>query len=429
MRILCAGANHKTAPIGLRERLAFAPAAARSALAALREAYAEAEFVIVSTCNRSEIYVARPVHGHPREAQLRAFFGQFHRLGRDEYDAALYVHHDADAVRHLFEVAAGLDSLVPGEDQILAQLKDAHRLAGGLAAAGGRLGELFQLAFGVGRQARTRTAIASGRVSVASVAADFATQAFADFSGRCVLSVGAGKMNELMLRGLGRLGAGRILVANRSPDRAAELAGRCGGEVVPFEKLAHALAEADVVVCSTGSAEPVVTLARAEAAMARRPERRMLIIDIAVPRDVHPAVGRLAGVALYNIDDLQAVVERNIHLRAAEIDACRQIIDAHVADYFHRLHVREVVPTVEALYRQMRRIADEELSAVRNKLTGRDEPDERILRGAFHRALRRILHTPIANLRSAAGSEGARQQAAALRKLFDLSPDAEPPER
>ncbi len=420
MRVLCVGANHKTAPIALRERLAFDPLSARMALERLRDAYANSEFAIVSTCNRSEIYLARPLHSHPREEEVRSFFGAFHGLRREEYDSALYVHCDAEAVRHLFEVASGLDSLVPGEDQIRAQLKEAHRLARQLGAAGARLTELFQLSLAVAKEVRTKTRITEGKVSVASVAADFATRAFADFAGRCVLSVGAGKMNELMLRGLAKLGAGRILIANRSPEHAQELAARCGGQVVPFQRLTDGLAEADVALCSTGSSDPIITVARAKAALARRPGRPLLIIDIAVPRDVAAGVGKLPNVALHNIDDLKAVVEENIHHRAAEIDACRKIIDAQVKDYFHRLHVREVVPAVEALYRRMRRIADEELSAVRGKLTGGNS-DDQILRTAFHRALRRILHTPISNLRAAAGSEAAQQQAAALRKLFGLS--------
>jgi len=427
MRILCVGANHKTAPLALREKLTFDPAAARSALETLRDRYADGEFAIVSTCNRSEAYVARPIHGHPREEELRAFFGQFHGLSRDEYDDALYVHRDAEAARHLFTVAVGLDSLVPGEEQILAQLKEAHRLAEEASAGGGRLSELFQLAFSVAREARTKTRIASGRVSVASVAVGRVREAFADFSDKCVLSVGAGKMNEGMLQGLRRLGAGRMLVANRSPGRAAEVAGRCGGEVLPLAALAEGLIQADVVVCSTGATEPIVTFSRTQAAMARRPDRPMLIIDIAVPRDVSPEVGELPGVSLYNIDDLKTVVEKNIRLRTADIDACRKIIDAEVDAYLHRLHVREVVPTVESLYRQMRRLADEELSAAAHKLTGRPERDQQIIRRAVHRALRRILHTPIASLRAGAGGEAARQRAAALRKLFNLPEKGEPP--
>ena len=423
MRILCVGVNHKTAPVSLRERLVFSPAAAAAAMQTLRDRYGDAQFVIVSTCNRSEVYVARPVHGHPRAEQVRAAFGEFQSLPPEQYDGALYVRTDADAVEHLFNVAAGLDSLVPGEEQIASQLKKAYRLAADVGATGSGLNELFQLAFNVAKHVRTGTRIAAGKVSVASVALELARETFADLSGKCVLGVGAGKMNSLMLKGLRRAGAGAILVANRSAERAAELADECGGEVTAFEKLPEALAAADLVLCSTAADEPILTVSMVRSALDGRAGREMLIIDIAVPRDVHPDVASLEGVRLFNIDDLTAVVEKNIHRRNGEIDACREIIARHVAEYFHSLHVREVAPTIEALYLRLRAIGDEELAAVKNKLTGDADADEKLLRGAFHRALRRALHVPITQLRAGAGTEVARQQAATLRKLFDLPLD------
>jgi len=420
MRILCVGASHKTAPVPLRERLAFSPPAARAALETLRDRYGAAAFVILSTCNRSELYVIRPLHARPREEEIRAFFGAFHDVPRADYDGALYVHADAEAVRHLFAVAAGLDSLVPGEDQILAQVKQAYQLAQSVNAAGPELNELFQLALSVAKEVRSATRIATGKVSVASVAVDCAKEVLNDLTDKCALSVGAGKMNLLMLRGFRRLGVGRILVANRSLARAAELAGQCDGQAVPFESVAAALSEADLVVCSTAASGAIITAADVRAAMAQRPRRRMLILDIAVPRDVEEQAGQVSGAALYNIDDLRAVVEKNIRLRSAEIDAGRAIVERRTADYFERLHVREVAPTIDSLYRQMRAIADEELAAARKKLTGDPRANEQVLRRAFHRALRRMLHKPLTHLRAAAGTETARQHAAMLRKLFDL---------
>ncbi len=426
MRILCVGMNHKTAPVALRERLAFDDPQARLALETLRGRHHGAEFVILSTCNRCEIYLARPLHARPREEDVRAFFGEFHRLGRQQYDGSLYVHADAEAVRHLFAVAAGLDSLVVGEDQILAQVKAAYRLAGSASAAGGALSELFQLAFNAAKEVRSRTRIGAGKVSVASVAVDFAREALCDLAGKCVLSVGAGKMSLLMLRNLRRLGAGPILVANRSPDRAAELAGESGGEVVDFARLAGALARADMVVCSTAASDPVITAAQVASAMAGRGDRPMLVLDIAVPRDVEARAGEVAGVSLYNIDDLRTVVERNLKLRSAEVDAGREIIDFAVAEYFHRRHVREVAPAIESLYQHMRRLADEELAAASNKLTGDPAADAKLMRAAFHRALRRILHAPVSDLRAHAGTEAARQHAAILRRLFGLDQEDRP---
>jgi len=423
MRLLCVGLNHKTAPVALRERLAFDAPAARDALEMLRDRYPQAAFVILSTCNRCELYVIRPLHERPREEDIRAFFGAARGVDRAEYDGALYVHADTEAVRHLFTVAAGLDSLVPGEDQILAQVKAAYAAAQSAQTTAAEMHELFQRTFQVAKEVRTTTAVAVGKVSAASVAADLAGGHLSDAGGKTVLSLGAGKMNALMLRDLRARGIGRILVANRTADRAEEVARACGGQAVPFDQLVGALADADVVVCSTGAAGPVIMASGLAGVMAQRPDRPMVIVDIAVPRDVDPAAGQLPGVTLLNIDDLQAVVEKNLSRRRGELDAGRDIIDRRTDEYFRRLHVREVAPTIEALYRRMRAIADEELAAARPKLTGDRQADERVVRRAFHRALQRMLHKPVTTLRAAAGAEVAREHAAILRKLFDLAPD------
>ncbi len=423
MRILCVGASHKTAPVAVREKLVFDSSAARDALLVLQEQYPQGEFIILSTCNRSEIFVARPLHGEPKEESLRAFFGSFHGLSPDQYEDSLYLLSDSEAVRHLFNVACGLDSMVTGDDQILAQMKDAFRLAQENQTCRSRLVELFQSAFTVAKEVRRETQVSAGRSSAASVAVSMAQEALTDLSNCTALSVGAGKMNELMLKGLVRAGVGRIIITNRSPEHARELAESCSGQVMPFGELVGALAQADVVVCSTASPDPVITQAKLRAAMAQRPDRPMLLIDIAVPRDVEPQANEIPGVTLYNIDDLKAVVEKTVSLRDGQVEACREIIDAHVGRYFHKLHIREVVPALESLYYIMRNIADEELSRVANKLTGESEQDQAVFRRALHRTLRRILHRPIINLRSAAGTQIAREHAVMLRRLFNLQAD------
>jgi glutamyl-tRNA reductase len=426
-QLLCLGLNHKTAPVALRERLAFDEPAARSGLELLRDRYPQAEFVILSTCNRSEIYAHLPPQGPCQEEQLRAFLGTFHHVPRDQYDSSLYALSGAEGLRHLFSVACGLDSLVIGEDQVLGQLKEALRLARSLSAAGAGLEEVFQLAFNVAKHARRQTCIATGKVSVPSVAVELARECCGDLSDKCALSVGAGKMNAMALRLLRLAGVGQVLVCNRSAGRAEELAAACAGQAVPFEQLTQALARADVAVCSTSASDPVITASQVRAALARRPGRTLLVIDIAVPRDVEEAAGRLPGVRLYNIDDLRAVVEKNISLRTGQIDACAMIIDQHVREYFHRLHVRRVAPAIEDLYQRMRAIGDEEIAAARNRLTGDPAEDHQVMRHAFHRALRRILHVPMSNLRAAAGTDQARQLAAALLKLFNLNRPGQPP--
>jgi glutamyl-tRNA reductase len=420
-RLLCLGCSHKTALVEMRERLVFDPAQCRLALEQLHEAYSDCEAMILSTCNRMELYVLRGLHARPREDDLRDFLSKFHHLPRELYEGSLYGLADEQAVRQIFSVAAGLDSLVPGEDQILAQVKSALAIAQKAGSAGAGLTELLDFAFNVAKHVRSETPLGVGRVSIASVAADLAASTFGELAGKTVLSVGAGKMNSLMLRRLKRLGAGKVLVANRSPQRAAELAGQCGGEVLPWQDLCQALPQADLVICSTGSSEPVLSAAKVAKALAGRPPGKgLLIIDIAMPRDVEEGVGKLAGVTLYNIDDLKAVVEKSLTARLAGLEPARQIVQRHVQEYFHRLHVREVAPVVENLYQLMRDAADKEIQQVISRLDGDPQASGKLIRQAIHRALRQVLHRPIIHLRDEAGSQSARQQADILRRLFDL---------
>lgn len=422
MRILCVGINHKTADLAIRERLAFDEQDARRAMRMLRQEYAQAEFVILGTCNRSELYCARPVHGHPRESEFAEFLGRFHNLPHSAYMDNLYAFTDAEAVRHLFRVASGLDSMVLGENQILSQVKSAYTIACEEGATGRVFNPLFQLSLNVAKHVQGETDIAAGRVSVAGVAIDFAAQTLGDLSNARVLNVGAGKMNALMLRRLGELGCQRFVVVNRSPEHARELADRFGGQAAAMSELADHLAEADVVVTSTGSPEPIITRAMVQAAQARRQHRPLLIVDIAVPRDVACEVGSVEGVRLYNIDDLSRAVETSVHLRRGQLDRCETIIEEHVREFTESMAAREVTPTIQALRRHILAIAEEELASAVHKLSAHDDApeDERILKRVLHRVVQRILHKPAENLRRHSGTESARMHAAALRKLFDL---------
>jgi glutamyl-tRNA reductase len=416
--------SHKTADVALREKLAFDPSQVQRALAALVRRWKTCEFLILSTCNRTELYAARPVHDHPREEEIRHWLGEFHGLVRNEFEGSLYALADADAVGHLFAVVAGMDSLVPGEEQIAAQFKEAYGQAVAAGAAGTVMNELAQAAAHAAKNIRTETGINEGKVSVASVAVDCIAQAFASLADKCVLNIGAGKMNELMLRHLLDLRPGRILVSNRSPAAADRMARLCGGEVVDFASLATRLTEADVVLTSTSSDSPILTFQMVKAAQARRQGRAMLIIDIAVPRDVEPAAGRLGNVSLHNIDDLERIVKTTMRSRRDHRRAAEAIARKHVQDFLAGLNVRAVAPTIRALYRRMQSIAAEELDGARRKLSTHEdaEQDAQILQRALHRTIRRILHPCAANLRRAAGSDAARAHIAALKKLFDLEP-------
>ena len=422
MRILCTGISHKTADVALRERFALTAGALASAMDDFRRRWSDAEVLLVSTCNRTEAYTARPVHGHPREDELRSWFGGLGGPAAARAEKAIYTLGDAPAVRHLFEVAAGLDSLVPGEAQIVSQLKDAYAAAVKKRTARTVLNALVQTALHTAKHVRRETTIGAGRVSVASAAIDCAVGRLKALEGKCVLNIGAGKMNELMLDRLRQLGAGSVLVANRTPGRARQLASRCGGKAVALASIGRRLAEADVVLTSTASQRPILTRKMIAAAQKKRNGAPLLIVDIAVPRDVESGAGELENVFLYNIDDLESVVRATIRTRRGQRSAANKIIARHVSEFLGGLNVRQVAPTIDALYAYARGIADEELAAARNKLTTHNDSreDAEILRRALHRTIRRIMHPAARTLRDAAGTDAARAQIAAIRKLFGL---------
>ncbi|MCE5327740.1 MAG: glutamyl-tRNA reductase [Planctomycetaceae bacterium] len=422
MRILCVGASHKTAALSMRERLSFDCAKASLALSQLARRWPAAEFLLLSTCNRVELYVARPLHSLPSVQDLVEWLGEFHRVQPESFSGETYSLADAEALAHLLGVAAGLDSLVPGEDQIVAQVKEACRLADAAGAARSIMKELVEAALHTAKHVRSETGVAAGKVSVASVAVDLIRQGHPAMQETCVLGIGAGEMSTLMLKHLAKLGCRRILVANRSFDRAAALARLCGGTSVSLEDLGEHLAAADIVVTSTGSSEPIISRAMVEAAQKRRGGKGLLIVDIAVPRDVHPDAGRVDNVTLYNIDGLEQTVRRTITLRQDEQERAGKIIDQHVAELTERLHVRKVSPTIDALYKRLERIASEELASARNKLSSHADAadDEAVIQRALHRAIRRILHDPASRLRQDPDSVRTQELTDAVRELFGL---------
>ena len=427
MRILCIGTNHKSADVAVRERLSFDADQRREALRDLHGRWPDAEFAVLSTCNRTEVYTARPLHGHPRLDELSDWLLAFHSLTPGEYAERLYLLADGDATGHLFSVAAGLDSLVPGEAQIVSQVKAAHVEAGEAGCARAVMNELFQGALHVAKHIRTETDIAMGKVSVASVAVDFVRQLFESLAGKRVLNVGAGKMNELMLRRLRDLGAQHVVVVNRSRRRAEQLAAACDANAGDFDRLGEHLAEADVVLTSTGSTEPIIPADMVRSAQRRRGYRPLLIVDIAVPRDVEPDAGQIENVFLYNVDDLESIVRSNLALRHEQRTAADSIITEHVDELLSGLNVRKVAPTIEALYRRMEGIAEEEILVARNKLSTHADSDEdmKILQRALRRTIRRILHPCAQRLRDAAGTDAARSHVAALHELFELAEEEE----
>ncbi len=351
IRLLVVGLNHKTAPLPVREALAFDGPRLAEALQRFRASFPEAETVIVSTCNRVELYVARPVAGQPTFERLAEFLGEVHQVPAAAFHAHLYHHEDRAMVEHLFQVAASLDSMVIGETQILAQVKQAYQAATAAGVAGKVLHSLFQRALAAAKSIHEQTDLAAGRLSIAGVAVDLARSVFDRFDDKAVVCVGAGKMSRLMLRHLAELAPGRVMVTNRSHDRAAALAAEFHAAAAPWESLEDLLVQADIVLLSTGSPEPVIRTAQFRALLKPRRYRPIVIIDIAVPRDVEAGVGTLSNVYLYNIDDLEHVAAATRDKRSAEVDRSRELLRGFVEDFIAWYTARDVGPLLKARLR------------------------------------------------------------------------------
>jgi glutamyl-tRNA reductase len=420
MRLVCVGISHKTAPLSLREKLAFDTAGAEAALRELRRQWPEAEFLLLSTCNRTEVYTARPLHGRPREEDLHAWLVSRAPSEASSLSKALYAHAGVEAVRHVFCVAAGLESLVPGEGQIVSQIKLALAEAQRVKACGAALAALAAEALHVAKHVRSETPIAEGRVSVASVALDAIRRAYQSLAGKCVLSIGAGKMNDLLLRRIGELKPGKVVATNRSLARTRELAKRYGASAARFGDLPDLLRRADVVVTSTSSPRPILTAEMVRRAMQRR-RRPMLILDLAVPRDVEPSAGDTPRVTRMDLDDLESVVAASIQVRRKQMDAARNIVEEHVEAFLREASARDVGPTLERLYARLDAVLESELAEAKNKLAEHNDApqDLDVLRRSLRRALRRFCHPAVETLR-AQGGETAAAHAETLRKLFDL---------
>jgi glutamyl-tRNA reductase len=410
MSLLVLGLNHRTAPIEVRERIVFDAARLPGALASLAALPGVGEAVIVSTCNRTEIYgvgAAVPALSDWLVAESggdRALAG------------CLYAVEGADAVRHAFSVAAGLDSLVLGEPQILGQFKDAYRAAQQAHTAGTLLNRLFQTTFAVAKRVRTETAIGASAVSVASAGITLARRVFSGFDRHTALLVGAGDMIELTARHLHAQKIARLIIANRSTSRAERIAAGLPASVIRLDALAAHLAQADIVVSSTARPGLVIGLEDVRRALAERRHRPMLMLDFAVPRDIDPAIAALEDVYLYTIDDLRQVVDENVKGREAEAASARRIIDAEVAAFMSGLRVHDAVPAIRELRGQAEAARDALLAEARRQLAA-GQPAEAVLEQLAAALTNRFLHAPSAALRVAAEA-GDDALADAAARLF-----------
>lgn len=425
MIVRAVGCSFHNTPVGLRERLALDGVKLARVLDELNVRHGS-EAVVISTCNRVETYVARADAALAPDAELiAAILADVHRLSPGEIRTHLYEHTGPAAVGHLFRVASGLDSLVVGEGQIVRQIREAYEAARSRQCVGPLLNALFQHALRTAKRVRTETGIARGRMSVSKAAVDYVRQVYSQFGDKTVLVIGAGKMGELTLRNLRELRPEQILVTNRSADRAHTLATRCGGRTIPWDRLDDALAEADIVLSTTGAPEPIVTFSRFQKILSRRSKTSIVILDIAVPRDFDPRIHDGERTCLINIDDLsrfreQTLAERRKHVGAAEVHIAEQT-RAFLKDWSRRRNG----PVIERLTQEF----EAKRAAVVRRLFAKlspqvSEADRKYIEGALRLFENRILHGPITALAEEANQVRAAAQGqtllAALRRLFQL---------
>ncbi|TDK21767.1 glutamyl-tRNA reductase [Luteimonas aestuarii] len=412
MTLHAIGINHQTAPVALRERVAFGDSAVPGALAAVRALPGVREVALLSTCNRTELYASTEGDG----AALADWLAT-HPEGDGDLHAYLYLHRDHAAVRHLFRVASGLDSLVLGEPQILGQVKQAWAMARGAGTLGGQLDRLFQHAFVTAKRARSETRIGNSPVSVASLAVRLAQESFARPSDSVVLLIGAGETIELAARHLAQAKVKRLLVANRTYAHAQELAARHNAVALPLDELERHLFLADVVFSATASRDPVLSKPQIEAAMRARKHRPMLLMDLAVPRDIAPEVADLADVFVYTVDDLQRAVEHNRrgrHEAAADAEA---IVDLQVSRYSEALAAGARNEPIKRLRAHGEAARAELLARARAQLAAGQDP-QAVLEALAHSLTNRLLHPPTAALREAALGGGDDAFARSLARLL-----------
>ncbi len=416
MSFLLTGLNHKTAPVDVRERFAIPEKRLADAVQRFASYPGIEEGLIVSTCNRVE-FVARATNC---EADLHGFLADFFQMSRQDFERYLYDYREQEAIRHVFRVASSLDSMVVGEPQILGQVKEAYAVARGVGAVNSHLDALFTRSFAVAKKVRNETSVGTSAVSVASVAVDLAKKIFGSLAGKHVYMVGAGKMIELAARHLLAHGAGSIFVANRTHERAQALAAKFNGQAIRFDQLYDTVDKADIVITSTGAPVAIFKREHGERFLKQRRNRPMFFIDIAVPRDVDPAMNDLDGIFVYDIDDLQQVVSSNLADRSQEAQRAEALIEEEVARFTARLQTINVVPTIVSLQEQLETIRQAEIDRVRGRL-GKLTPEQEMAVEALSRGIiNKILHTPITTLKTAARQQEATTVVDMIRRIFNL---------
>jgi glutamyl-tRNA reductase len=424
VNLLALYCSHQTTSLAIRERLAFA---SRTELAAaytkLRERFPETEAVVLSTCNRVELYVARPSDSESlTPQQLAQFLAEFHEVPLDEFVGELRAANSSEAVRHLFEVISSLDSMVLGEPQIVNQVREAYRIAEENSSCGPITHALFQGAIRTSSRVRTETRLAEGKVSIASVAVgDFAKSIFNHFADKTVLVIGAGEMAEETLRYLKDEGVQDIVVVNRSPDRAQRVAEEWGGRAVPWSDLHFWLAVADVIVSTTGADKPIVDADLFRKVRAGTPEKTAFVLDLGAPRDFATNVGDLDNVFLYDIDSLKQTCDQNRKARVREIDKARQVIDDETAKFMAEFYRRAGGEVVSRLMSDWHAVSKDELERLFNKLPRLNDKEREQIEQSVGRIVNKLLHPPLEALKDEAREGAPHGLINALKRLFGLN--------
>lgn len=418
MYLTVLGINHRTAPVEIRGQVVFPPEQQSQALDELVALDGVVEAAILSTCNRTELYCTLK---DPHQDTLPEWLCRFHNLQRDVLEPHLYTYLDDTAVRHMLRVAAGLDSLILGEPQILGQMKSSYQQASTAGTLNTLINHLFQHTFQVAKQIRTDTAIGASPVSVAFAAVSLARQIFGSFEKQTALLIGAGETIELTARHLHEHGIRQIIIANRTVERAHELATRFNGYGIALDQIGSHLAEADIVIASTGSPDIILDCSGVEAALKSRKHKPVFMVDIAVPGDIDPGVARLDDVYFYTVDDLQEVIEENLKSRRKAAEQAEDIIDVQVEHFMAWMRSLDAVPAIRAYREHAQTLGENELQKARQRLASGDDPDA-IMASLTRNLINKLAHEPSVNLREAAdhGKSGLLES---VRTLFSLKAD------
>lgn len=419
MKFLVTGLNHRTAPVEVRERLAFNEAKLNAALDDLKRRPGLLEGMILSTCNRVEIAVTTDEQTDAEDA-VEAFLADCQNVSRDWISPYLYHHEGTDAIRHLFRVASSLDSMVVGEPQILGQLKSAYGVAKDRGSISGFLDQVLSRAFNVAKRVRSETEIGQSAVSVSFAAVELAREIFGSLNDRKVLLVGAGKMSELSARHLRRSGVGQILVTNRTYERAVEMAKVFDGRIVEYEKFVASLPDVDIVIASSGAPHYILLKEQMKKVIGSRRNRPMFLIDIAVPRNIEPSVNELDNVFLYDIDDLQKVVDQNVKGRKKVAEEAEEIIAEEVQRMLARLKEREIAPMIVSLQEQLEQVRVAEIERMRGKLGTLTPQQEDAIQALTRGIINKIAHGPISELRKQAAHPDGPHFASVIKRVFRL---------